>query len=218
MTTACGRHHINPPAQPYVDPAIWVEPTNGCTDASPKSLPKFRASDTLSSSSVSTNPQVHTAWLARRVPGGLAFGQAFDENHHPIIRLTDPTQKFAALATLDTLAPSTGKPRAASADSVLAVRVRWDFAELYDWMQYLMNALSEARGIGINGGGIDTDNDRIEFGVEKRESVPGVVSWLIESGVPCRLVALRITGPIRLMSFRHLRASRRLTVVAADKR
>jgi len=196
-TTACGHHHINAPAQPYIDRAIWVEPTSRCTESSPKSLPKFRASDTLSSNSVSSDPQAHTAWLARRVPGGLAFGQAFDENHHAIIRLTDTAQKFAALATLDTLAPSNGKPRAASADSVLAVRVRWDFAELYDWMWYLTHALS--RSIGVNGWGIDTDNDRIDIGVEKRESVPAVVSWLIEKGVPCRLVAVRVTGPIRLM-------------------
>ncbi len=199
MTAACGHHHINPPAAPYVDRIIWVEPTTGCSENSPKSLPPFRASDSLSGNSVSSDPQAHTAWLARRVPGGLAFGQAFDENHHAIIRLTDPAQKFAALATLDTLAPSNGRPRAASADSVLAVRVRWDFAELYDWMSYLTNALSESRGIGVNGWGIDTDNDRIDLGVETRESVPGVVSWLIEKGVPCRLVAVRVTGPIRLM-------------------
>jgi hypothetical protein len=36
--------------------------------------------------------------------GSLAFGRAFDENHRPIIRLTDPRQKLAALATLDRLA------------------------------------------------------------------------------------------------------------------
>jgi hypothetical protein len=196
-TAACGHHHVNPPAQPYVDRSIWVEPTSGCNETSPKSLPKFRASDTLSSNSVSNDPQAHTAWLARRVPGGLAFGRAFDDNHHPIIRLTDPTQKLAALATLDTLAPSNGKPRAASADSVLAIRVRWDFAELYDWMWYLTNASSDVRGLGINSGGIDTHNDRIEFGVEKREAVPGLVSWLIGRGVPCRLVAVRVIGPIR---------------------
>jgi hypothetical protein len=172
---------------------------SGCSDTSPKLLPKFRASDTLARETRNHDPQAYTAWLARRVPGGLAFGPAFDENHRPIIRLTDPAEKLAALATLDTLAPSTGQPRAMSADSIVAVRVRWDFAELYDWMQYLMNGLSETRGIGVNGAGIDTENDRIDFSVEKRESVAGLVSWLIEKGIPCRLVAIRVSGPTRLM-------------------
>jgi hypothetical protein len=141
--------------------------------------------------------QERSAWFARRVPGGLAFGRAFHDNHRPIIRLTDPTQKLAALATLDSLAPSNGRPRVMGADSMTAVRVRWDFAELYDWMQYLQSAFSEGPPLGVNSGWIDTNNDRILFGVEMRESVPKLVSWLIDEGVSCRLVAIRVNGPIR---------------------
>jgi hypothetical protein len=201
VTTAlwsCGHHHIDPPAEPQ-DRAVWVEPTSGCADSSLKWLPKFRISDTLTRGGVNKDTQERSAWFARRVPGGLAFGRAFDDNHRPIIRLTDPAQKLAALATLDSLAPNTGRPRVMSADSITAVRVRWDFAELYDWMQYLQAAFSEGRTIPVNSGGIDTGNDRLEFGVERRESLPVLVSWLIEKGVPCRLVAVRVTGPIRLM-------------------
>lgn len=200
ITTAllsCGHHHINPPAEPYIDRAVWVEPTSGCSDNSPKSLPKSRVSDTLTRGGTNKNPQERSAWYARRVPGGLAFGRAFDDNHRPIIRLTDPTQKLAALATLDSLAPTSGRPRVMNADSTTAVRVRWDYAELYDWMQYLQSAFSEEPPLGVNSGGIDTHNDRIEFGVEKRESLPMLVSWLVEKGVPCRLVAVRVNGPIR---------------------
>jgi hypothetical protein len=83
-----------------------------------------------------------------------------------------------------------------SADSVIAVRVRWDFAELYDWMQYLQSVFTDARGIGVNSGGIDTRNNRIEFGVERQEQLPALVKWLIQKGVPCRLVAVRVNGPI----------------------
>ena len=200
ITTAfssCGHHHINPPAEPYVDRATWVDPTSGCSDASPTTLPTFRVSDTLTRGGTNKDPQERSAWFARRVPGGLAFGRAFDDNHRAIIRLTDPTQKLAALATLDSLAPTSGRPRVMSADCVTAVRVRWDFAELYDWMQYLQSAFSEGPRIGVNSGGIDTHNDRIEFGVERRESLPMLVSWLIEKGVPCRLIAVRVNGPIR---------------------
>lgn len=197
VSSSCGHHHVNPPAEPYVDRAIWVEPTSGCSDTSPKSLPKLRVSDTLTRGGANQDSQELSAWFARHVPGGLAFGRALDDNRRPIIRLTDPTQKFAALATLDSLAPPSGPPRVASADSVRAVQVRWDFAELYDWMQYLQAGFSEGRPIPVNSGGIDTRNDRLEFGVETRESLPVLVSWLIEKGVPCRLVAVRVTGPIR---------------------
>jgi hypothetical protein len=194
--SGCGHHHVNPTALPYVDRAIWVEPTSDCSESSPKALPKFRASDTLSGNTRISDPQAHSAWLARRVPGGVAFGHTFDDNHRPIVRLTDPTKKHAALIALDSLGASTGRSYAVGADSVVAVRVRWDFAELYDWMQYLMTEMSAARGLGINSGAIDTRNDRIEFGVVKRESLTSVVNWLIEQGIPCGLVAVRVTGPI----------------------
>ena len=193
---ACRHHHLNPPPAPYVDRAIWIQPSADCGNSSPKALPRFRASDTLSGNTRISDPQAHSAWLARRVPGGVAFGHTFDENHRPIIRLTDPTKKHAALVALDSLGASTGRTYAVGADSVLAVRVRWDFAELYDWMQYLMTEMSAARGLGINSGAIDTRNDRIELGIEKRESLPNVVSWLIEQGIPCGLVAVRVNGPI----------------------
>jgi hypothetical protein len=194
---SCGHHHVNPPAEPYVDRAVWVEPTSGCSDNSPKSLPKFRVSDTLTGGDPNKDSQERRAWLARRVPGGLAFGRAFDDDHRPIIRLTDPTQKLAALATLDSLAPQNGRTRVSSADSFIGVRVRWGFAELYDWMQYLQTGFSAGRRIPMIGGGIDTNNDRLELIVDKEESLPILVSWLIEKGVPCRLVAIRVIGPIR---------------------
>jgi hypothetical protein len=194
--SACGHHHVNPPALPYVDRSIWVRPTSDCSDSSPKTLPKFRVSDTLSPHRATSDPQAHDAWIARRVPGGVAFGHAFDENHRPIIRLTDPTKKHEALIALDSLGAPTGRSHAVGADSVIAVRVRWDFAELYDWMWYLMSEMSKARGLDINSGGINTREDRIDFGVVKRESLPAVVSWLIEQGIPCGLVAVRVNGPI----------------------
>jgi hypothetical protein len=155
-------------------------------------------SDTITRSGANKDLQERTAWLARRVPGGLAFGPVFDESHRPIIRLTDPTQKLAALGTLDSLDPPRGRSRLANADPILAVRVRWDFAELYDWMQYLQSRFGEGGRVPINGYGIDTQNDRIAFGVETRESLPAVVNWLVDKGVPCRLVAIRVTGPTRL--------------------
>jgi hypothetical protein len=76
------------------------------------------------------------------------------------------------------------------------VKVRWDFAELYDWIQYLQSRLGEGGRIPITSYGIDTQNDRIEFGVETRESLPVLVSRFVDKGVPCRLVAIRVTGPI----------------------
>ncbi len=196
--SACGHHHVNPPVEPYRDRAIWIEPTSGCTDASPKFLPKFRASDTLSGANAKLHADQLSAWLARRVPGGWAYGPSIDGSNHATLWLRDPSQKRAAIAALDSLAPPNQLFPATRPDSVVALPARWDYAELYDWMEYLQGALGGARGSGVNGWGIDTSHNRILFGVETRETLPTMVSWLVGKGIPCGLVAVEVTGPIRV--------------------
>ncbi len=132
--SACGHHRVNRSVEPYRDRAIWIEPTVGCTDTSPRVLPKFRASDTLSGATGKLHPGRLSAWLARRVPGGWAFGPSIDESNHATIWLRDPKEKRAAIAALDSLAPPNQLFPATRPDSVVAVQVRWDYAELYDWM------------------------------------------------------------------------------------
>jgi len=213
-TSACGHHHVNPPAEPYRDRAFWIEPTSSCADSSPKFLPKFRASDTLSGSSGKLHADQLQAWLARRVPGGWAYGPSLDGSNHATLWLRDPTQKRAAIAALDSLAPPNQLFPATRPDSIVALPARWDYAELYDWMQFLQAA--PAIATGVNMWGIDAANDRIVFGIETRETLETMVKWLVEKGIPCRLVAVEVSGPIYLAG-RPTFSLRRLTNVSADK-
>jgi hypothetical protein len=85
-------------------------------------------------------------------------------------------------------------------DSIVALQARWDYAELYDWMEYLTGGIGGGWGAGVNSSGIDASHDRILFGIEKRESLPAVVSSLVGKGIPCGLVAVEVIGPIRMLS------------------
>ena len=216
-TSACGHHHVNPPAEPYRDRAFWIEPTSSCADSSPKFLPKVRASDTLSVSSGRLHADQLQAWLARRVPGGWAFGPSLDGSNHATLWLRDPTQKLAAMAALDSLAPPNQLFPATRPDSIVALPARWDYAELYDWMEFLR--AGPAIATGVNMSGIDAANDRIVFGIETRETLGTMVKWLVEKGIPCRLVAVEVSGPIYVagrpkFSFQKLPRAIRLSELA----
>jgi hypothetical protein len=65
--------------------------------------------------------------------------------------------------------------------------------------------------------GIDAANDRIVFGIETRETLDTMVKWLLEKGIPCRLVAVEVIGPIYLVE-RPTFSLRRPTNVAAEPR
>jgi hypothetical protein len=69
---------------------------------------------------------------------------------------------------------------------------------------------------GMNMWGIDAANDRIVFGIETRETVDAMVKWLIDKGIPCRLVVVEVSGKFYLAG-RPTFSLRRLTNVAADK-
>jgi hypothetical protein len=66
-------------------------------------------------------------------------------------------------------------------------------------MEYLRGALGGARGTGVNMSGIDTSHNRLIFGIETRETLPTMVSWLVGNGIPCGLVAVEVSGPIQLL-------------------
>jgi hypothetical protein len=51
---------------------------------------------------------------------------------------------------------------------------------------------------GTNMYGIDAANDRIVFGIETRQTLETMVKWLVGRGIPCRLVAVEVSGPVYL--------------------
>jgi hypothetical protein len=148
---------------------------------------------------------------------------------HNITRLwmREPDRKREALAVLDTILPPNvaryiqdslpykqfSKPYP---DSVLVGRVRWDYAELYDWLHFLRGSMRDLDGVLVTAWGIDALAGRIFFGVETPVMLQTMQSWLISKGVPCRLVVLRVMGQARLLQF-PTPPTRRLTNVAADK-
>ena len=222
----CAHHREQTPAA-YRDEWIWADPTPDCTNNSPRFLPRLRASDTVSAPTKYDSERI-SVWLARYVPGGWSFGPMVDSIHN-ITRLwmRDPDHKREALAVLDTILPpnvtrymqdSLSYPLFSRTypDSVLVGRVRWDYAELYDWLHYLRGSMRDLDGVLVTAWGIDALAGRIFFAVETREMLPTMAGWLVGKGIPCRLVILRVMGQARLMQF-PTPPTRRLTNVAADK-
>jgi hypothetical protein len=117
--------------------------------------------------------------------------------------MRDTSAKRAALAALDTLAPHGPLFVAAYPvtypDSVLPYQVRWDYAELFDWMEFLGRP-GQAQGVNVTMWAIDALEGRLVFGVETPEMVSIMSRWLVGRGIPCRLVKLEVAGQIQLVS------------------
>ena len=118
---------------------------------------------------------------------------------YPLWPNTD-VQPSAVLAAMDSHSlPNASFDRGAIPDSVVALDIAWDAAELYDWMAYLLYSRDHPplRDVTINAWGIDTRRGRVMLGFEHAESIPTVAAWLRELGAPCHLVIAVQTGPIR---------------------
>ena len=198
--TGCHHTPSTPETQPVDRREYAIQPAGGCADASPRSRPPVRATDTLTLAGARDENQLR-AWRSLRVPGGWADGPwpANGPARPSTIWLRDPSSKRAALAALDTLAPP--DPQSASMtrrDSVIAVAARWDSAELYDWLAYMATAPRSTPGPGFNSYGIDARRGRIVVGIERLESLPRLTAWLQGLGIPCDLFTAWQTGPFSL--------------------
>jgi hypothetical protein len=203
-TMSCASRHSKQTTAPYQDTSVWVNPSADCSPTSPRFLPKVRASDAVAAPHDRSDSEQVSVWLARRVPGGWTFGPMVDSiQHRTLLWMRDTSQKRAALAALDTLAPhgpfSVSRYPTSYPDSVLPYQVRWDYAELYDWMEFLGRP-DRAQGVNVTMWAIDAMEGRLVFGVETPEMVPIMSRWLVGRGIPCRLVKLEVSGQIRLLS------------------
>jgi hypothetical protein len=201
---SCQPRRSSRTSPPYRDTAVWVNPSADCSATSPRFLPNIRVSDTVSDPRGRYDSEKVSVWLARRVPGGWTFGPMVDSiQHRTLLWMRDTSAKRAALAALDTLAPHgplfASKYPATYPDSVLPYQVRWDYAELYDWMEFLGRP-GQADGVNVTGWAIDALEGRLFFGVETPEMVPTMSRWLVAKGIPCRLVVLGVMGQMRALS------------------
>ena len=202
-TIGCGPRRSKQAPAPYQDTRVWVNPSADCSGTSPRFLPKIRASDTVADPRGRYDSEKLSVWLARRVPGGWTFGPMVDSiRHRTLLWMRDTSQKQAALAALDTLAPHgplfVSSYPATYPDSVLPYQVRWDYAELYDWMEFLGRP-GQAEGVNVTAWAIDALEGRLFFGVETPEMVPIMSRWLVAKGIPCRLVKVGVMGQARAL-------------------
>jgi hypothetical protein len=133
-------------------------------------------------------PDDRWAALARTVPGGFAGVLYIDSK--PVLMLTDPSQAGAAKEALVAEFPSFDIRGAE------VRKVRWDFAQLADWYDYL----------GIHGpvwqtpGTMSADKNeainRIHYGVLDSASRAGLIASLAGMNLPCDLIVIEITGRV----------------------
>jgi hypothetical protein len=139
------------------------------------------------------------AQIAREVPGGFAayFLESPAEprvlekpqaRQRAVVRLVRPAERATALAALGPrLAAFYGVDRLDLADARVRP-ARWDFAQLYDWYQYL-NA--QVVGIGeLQMSDIDEADNRITYGVRSETGRRALLRRVQALGVPCGLVAV----------------------------
>src|SRR3989449_203479 len=125
------------------------------------------------------------AAAAREVPGGFA-GKMLEGGL--VVFLVDTTQRDAALAARGGLEGRDPK-------RVRVRKVRWNFAQLYDWYRYLnLHVWSDS---GVVTSDIDEAENRITYGVmgESGRRRPERRLAALRPRLPCFLVAVEVVGP-----------------------
>jgi hypothetical protein len=132
-------------------------------------------------------PDDQWADLALRVPGGFA-GVMYVDNK-PVLMLTDPSQAAAAKQAL--------APEFVGFDinGAEVRKVRWDFAQLVDWFNYLMIQTPLWRTATLTSGDKDEAINRIRYGVIDEAARERLLEALAGMDLPCDLIAVEIVKP-----------------------
>jgi len=130
------------------------------------------------------------AEAARELPGGFA-GTMLEGDL--VVFLVDTTQRDAALAAL----AARGGLGGADPKRVRVRKVRWNFAQLYDWYRYLgLHVWSDS---GLVTSDIDEAQNSITYGVKDESGRPRLERLLaqLRPPPPCFLVAIEVVGPFQ---------------------
>ena len=132
-------------------------------------------------------PDDRWAALAREVPGGFA-GEMLEGGL--VVFLVDTTQRDAALAAL----AARGGLEGMDPKRVRVRKVRWNFAQLYDWYRYLGLHVWSASGLVTSD--IDEAQNSITYGVKDESGRRRLERLLAElrPPPPCFLVAIEVVG------------------------
>jgi hypothetical protein len=130
-------------------------------------------------------PDDQWADIAETVPGGFA-GIIYDQGK-PAILLTHPEQA----STVKQVLASRHEFRNFDIQNAKVIKVRWDFAQLVDWYNYLMRSGVLDR-VAMSSGDKNEGINRIRFGVETESDRRKLVRMLTDMGVPCDLITVGV--------------------------
>jgi hypothetical protein len=135
-------------------------------------------------------PDDRWADLARQAPGGFA-GVLYDEGK-PVLLLKDVSQ---AQAAKQALAPSFPNFDIAGAQ---VREARWDFAQLVDWHNYLMQQYRTWVTPGFTSSDNDEAVNRVAFGAADGAARLEMARNLSGMNLPCDLIVLEIRAPAQI--------------------
>ena len=125
---------------------------------------------------------------ARELPGGI--GGIFLDHGNYYVWLVDTTKKAEAFAGL----AAKGFGGLFPFDKAVALKARWDFAQLSEWFAYVVPRALE--GENVRSLDIQEAHNRLEFGVADENARRAVEAKLKGLDIPCNLVALFLQDPI----------------------
>jgi hypothetical protein len=131
------------------------------------------------------HPDDQWADIAETIPGGFA-GIIYDQGK-PTILLTHPERASAVKQAL----ASRLEFRDFDIENAQVIKVRWDFAQLVDWYNYLMRS-GILDSVAMASGDKNEGINRIRFGVETESDRRKLVRMLTELGVPCDLITVGV--------------------------
>jgi len=169
----------------------WARLRQACPENAPIVDVPAAALDSLGLSipAPAVTPDDRWAALAREVPGGFA-GTMLEGGL--VVFLVDTTQRDAALAALGARGGLAGR----DPKRVRVRKVRWNFAQLYDWYGYLNRHLDFDRD-NVAMSDIDEAENRITYGVMGEGARRALEHRLaaLRPPPPCFLVAVEVVGP-----------------------
>jgi hypothetical protein len=166
-----------------------------CPAGSPATTAPVSASGVLSDTVLTSrmDPRPAWAWVAHHLPGGWAGGPIFRGDGRPLaFLLKQPALRDTFLVALRKLSQTNLMvDRLGDAE---ALPVRWSYAELYDWSEYLKRELGGPYHIwGWNVMEI-ANRILIEMDSPYREDATRLEARLLALGIPCGLVVYHV-GP-----------------------
>ena len=137
------------------------------------------------------------AAIALHVPGG--WGGVYRQGALLVLMFVDTTQIAVSLDSLAVYGPFAGLRLPPTTDSLLLLRVRWNWIQLWRWYGYVEERLNVR---GETASDIQETNNRLEFYGENAAARAAILNQLADLRVPCWLAAVGIMPAVQLADLR----------------